>query len=52
MPLNAESFVHLRRMSIAEPNPDLQMFLTDPLGTQGWLKPNCLHPPFNNRKAR
>jgi peptide/nickel transport system substrate-binding protein len=35
-----------------EQNPDLQTFLTDPLGTQGWLKPNCLHPPFNNRKAR
>jgi peptide/nickel transport system substrate-binding protein len=26
--------------------------LNDPLGTQGWLRPNCLHPPFNNRKAR
>jgi peptide/nickel transport system substrate-binding protein len=35
-----------------EQNPDLQTFVTDPLGTQGWLKPNCLHPPFNNRKAR
>jgi hypothetical protein len=20
--------------------------------TQGWLKPNFLHPPFNNKKAR
>src|SRR5262249_28223100 len=35
-----------------EQNPDLQTILTDPLGTQGWLRPNCLHPPFNNRKAR
>ncbi|HEY7246575.1 MAG TPA: ABC transporter substrate-binding protein [Xanthobacteraceae bacterium] len=35
-----------------EQNPDLQTFLTDPLGTQGWLRPNFLHPPFNNRKAR
>jgi peptide/nickel transport system substrate-binding protein len=35
-----------------EQNPDLQTFVTDPLGVQGWLKPNCLHPPFNNRKAR
>lgn len=35
-----------------EQNPDLQTFLTDPLGTQGWLRPNCLHPPFNNKKAR
>jgi peptide/nickel transport system substrate-binding protein len=35
-----------------EQNPDLQTFLFDPLGTQGWLRPNCLHPPFNNKKAR
>src|SRR5271166_6515383 len=35
-----------------EQNPDLQTFLFDPLGTQGWLRPNCLHPPFNNQKAR
>jgi peptide/nickel transport system substrate-binding protein len=35
-----------------EQNQDLETFLTDPLGLQGWLKPNCLHPPFNNRKAR
>jgi peptide/nickel transport system substrate-binding protein len=35
-----------------EQNPDLQTFLPDPLGTQGWLRPNCLHPPFNNKKAR
>jgi peptide/nickel transport system substrate-binding protein len=35
-----------------ELTPDLQTQLHDPLGTQGWLRPNCLHPPFNNRKAR
>jgi len=35
-----------------EQNPGLQTFLMDPLGTQGWLRPNCLHPPFNNKKAR
>ena len=35
-----------------EQNPDLQTFLIDPLGMQGWLRPNCLHPPFDNRKAR
>jgi Bacterial extracellular solute-binding proteins, family 5 Middle len=35
-----------------EQNPALQTLLTDPLGTQGWLRPNCLHPPFNNKKAR
>jgi peptide/nickel transport system substrate-binding protein len=35
-----------------EQNPDLQTLLIDPLGTQGWLRPNWLHPPFNNKKAR
>jgi peptide/nickel transport system substrate-binding protein len=35
-----------------EQNPDLQTFLIDPLGMQGWLRPNCLHPPFDNRNAR
>ncbi|MFZ2139092.1 MAG: ABC transporter substrate-binding protein, partial [Xanthobacteraceae bacterium] len=35
-----------------EQNPDLRTLLIDPLGTQGWLRPNCLHPPFNNKKAR
>jgi peptide/nickel transport system substrate-binding protein len=35
-----------------EQSPDLQTFLVDPLGAQGWLKPNWLHPPFNGKKAR
>ena len=35
-----------------EQNLDLKTFVGDPLGTQGWLRPNFLHPPFNNRKAR
>ncbi len=35
-----------------EQNPDLQTFLFDPLGAQGWLRPNGLQPPFNNKKAR
>ena len=35
-----------------EKDPDLETFVIDPLGMQGWLKPNCLHPPFNNKKAR
>jgi hypothetical protein len=35
-----------------EQNPALQTFLLDPLGIQGWLRPNHLHPPFDNRKAR
>ena len=33
-------------------NPDIETFLFDPLGAQGWLRPNWLHPPFNNKKAR
>src|SRR3989449_3274455 len=35
-----------------EQNPDLQTLLFDPLGMQGWLRPNWLHAPFNNKKAR
>jgi peptide/nickel transport system substrate-binding protein len=35
-----------------EQDPHLRTFLFDPLGVQGWLRPNCLHPPFNNKKAR
>ncbi|MEM7255155.1 MAG: ABC transporter substrate-binding protein [Pseudomonadota bacterium] len=33
-------------------NPDVQIEVRDPLGTQGWLRPNHLHPPFDNPKAR
>ena len=33
-------------------HPDLETFLFDPMGAQGWLRPNFLHPPFNNKKAR
>jgi peptide/nickel transport system substrate-binding protein len=33
-------------------NPELSTFVFDPLGSQGWLRPNWLHPPFNNKKAR
>ena len=35
-----------------EQTASLTTFLPDPLGTQGWLRPNHLHPPFNNKKAR
>jgi peptide/nickel transport system substrate-binding protein len=35
-----------------EANPALTTFITDPRGTQGWIRPNHLHPPFNNKKAR
>ena len=35
-----------------EKNPALSVFVTDPKGSQGILRPNHLHPPFNNKKAR
>jgi peptide/nickel transport system substrate-binding protein len=33
-------------------SPGVKVAIIDPLGTQGWLRPNHLHPPFNNPKAR
>ena len=35
-----------------EQNASLATFITDPRGTQGWVRPNHKHPPFNNKKAR
>jgi len=35
-----------------EKNPDLRVFVTDPRGSQGILRPNHLQPPFNNKSAR
>lgn len=35
-----------------EKNAGLTVFVTDTRGSQGWLRPNSLHPPFNNKKAR
>jgi peptide/nickel transport system substrate-binding protein len=35
-----------------EQNPDLRVFIADPLGSQLWLRPNHLYPPFNHKKAR
>jgi peptide/nickel transport system substrate-binding protein len=37
---------------LLEKNPDVVVTLADPLGSQGWLRPNHLHPPFNNPRAR
>jgi peptide/nickel transport system substrate-binding protein len=39
-------------LPLMEKNPDITVAVIDPLGTQGWLRPNHLHPPFNNKKAR
>ncbi len=33
-------------------NANIKIEVIDPLGTQGWLRPNHLHFPFNNEKAR
>ncbi|MFQ5954240.1 MAG: ABC transporter substrate-binding protein [Kiloniellales bacterium] len=35
-----------------EGNPNIKVEVKDPLGTQGWMRPNHLHPPFNHPKAR
>jgi peptide/nickel transport system substrate-binding protein len=35
-----------------EANAACVIFVSDPRGTQGWLRPNHKHPPFDNRKAR
>ena len=35
-----------------EKNAAVTIFVTDPRGSQGILRPNSLHPPFNNKKAR
>jgi peptide/nickel transport system substrate-binding protein len=35
-----------------EKNPNLVVFVTDPRGFQGWIRPNHLQPPFDNKKAR
>jgi peptide/nickel transport system substrate-binding protein len=35
-----------------EKNAGVTIFVTDPRGSQGILRPNHLQPPFNNKKAR
>jgi peptide/nickel transport system substrate-binding protein len=35
-----------------EKNANLSVIVTDPRGNTGWLRPNHLHPPFNNKKCR
>jgi peptide/nickel transport system substrate-binding protein len=35
-----------------EKNASLNIVVYDPIGNQGWIRPNHLHPPFNNKKAR
>src|SRR5947199_7953057 len=33
-----------------EGNKDIMVAIQDPRGTQGWIRPNHLQPPFNNKK--
>jgi peptide/nickel transport system substrate-binding protein len=35
-----------------EKNPQLTAAIVDPLGSQGQIRPNHLHPPFHHKKAR
>ena len=35
-----------------EKSPNLTTFVADPIGLTGWLRPNHLHPPFDQKKAR
>ena len=35
-----------------EKNPDIAIVTYDTVGNQGWIRPNHLQPPFNNKKAR
>jgi peptide/nickel transport system substrate-binding protein len=35
-----------------EKDPNLTVITTDPLGSQGWIRFNHLHPPFSDRRAR
>ena len=35
-----------------ERHPGVSIVTYDPIGNQGWVRPNHLQPPFNNKKAR
>jgi peptide/nickel transport system substrate-binding protein len=46
------SFPPLDHVARLEKNPALTTFATDPIGLTGMLRPNHLHPPFNDKRAR
>ncbi|MGH7266597.1 MAG: ABC transporter substrate-binding protein [Candidatus Rokuibacteriota bacterium] len=46
------SFPPLDFVARAEKNPNLTTFVSDPIGLVGMLRPNHLHPPFDQKKAR
>jgi peptide/nickel transport system substrate-binding protein len=35
-----------------EPKPNLALFVSDARTVQGWIRPNCLQPPFDHKAAR
>jgi peptide/nickel transport system substrate-binding protein len=37
---------------LLQKNKDVRVEVLDPIGNQGWLRPNHLFPPFDNEKAR
>jgi len=37
---------------ILRTNDSVEIEVIDPLGTQGWMRPNHLHPPFDDPKVR
>ncbi|MBL8702964.1 MAG: ABC transporter substrate-binding protein [Alphaproteobacteria bacterium] len=39
-------------LPLAARDPNIVVAAMDPMGWQGLLRPNSLHPPFNNAKAR
>ena len=39
-------------LPMLEANPDIVVKVLDPLGKMGHIRPNHLHPPFNDVKAR
>jgi peptide/nickel transport system substrate-binding protein len=39
-------------VSQLEKNPNITVGFVDAMGTQGWLRPNHLYPPFSDKRAR
>ena len=39
-------------VSQLEKNANITVSVVDAMGTQGWLRPNHLHPPFHDKRAR
>jgi peptide/nickel transport system substrate-binding protein len=46
------SFPPLDYVARLEKSPNLTTFVADPIGIQGCIRPNHLHPPFDQKKAR